>query len=232
MNYSNALRIPMVLLSYYLPKWGVKGRAPEQGSLSSTLAAGTALAPPETITPRYSGPSTVAINFGIDFGTSFTKVCFRDVSTEESSLVTLGTNNGVIPSNVAITGGRLNLQDDTGRASSQLLVPYLKMRLARSPIGQSLPTIDGIDLNDHESTCALASWFLGTVIVRSQQWMFDHERDRLKNKVPIWSANVGVPVEHYDSEALETFRSVLGVAWLWAKHGSMPSMRVPTDLDH
>jgi hypothetical protein len=67
---------------------------------------------------------------------------------------------------------------------------------------------------------------LASVIVRSQEWMTIHERDRLKNRVAVWSANVGVPVEHYDSQVLETFRKVLGVAWLWVKDSQIPGTLV------
>jgi hypothetical protein len=182
-----------------------------------------------SLTTRQPGASTVAINFGIDFGTSFTKVCFRDVSTEESGVVTVGSQpkNGLIPSIVVIgSGGRLGLEHEMGRDQARVVIPYLKMRLAGSPIGHNLPAVDGIDLNNQESTCALASWFLASVIVRSQEWMTIHERDRLKNRVAVWSANVGVPVEHYDSQVLETFRKVLGVAWLWVKDSQIPGTLV------
>src|SRR5262245_42400579 len=150
-----------------------------------------------------SRPASVSINLGIDFGTSFTKICFRDVGTEESRVVAVGGKfrNGLIPSIVAIgNGGRLCLQDEITTHMSYVSVPYLKMRLAGSPIGAKLPSIDGIDLNGEACTRALASWFLATVIVRGQQWMNFYERDRLKNRNVTWSANVGVPVEHFDSD--------------------------------
>src|SRR5690606_17598636 len=49
------------------------------------------------------------------------------------------------------------------------------------------------------------------------------QSDRMKNRDPIWSANVGVPVEHFDSEALQVFEEVLGVAWLWVKDQQIPA---------
>jgi hypothetical protein len=49
-----------------------------------------------------------------------------------------------------------------------------------------------------------------------------HERDRLTNRKVTWSANVGVPIEHFDSDKLKTFETVLGVARLWAKRGEIP----------
>src|SRR5690606_32878345 len=70
---------------------------------------------------------------------------------------------------------------------------------------------------------ALSAWFLASVISRSQDWIRTHQSDRLKNRNPVWSANVGVPVEHYDSDALEIFEEVLGVAWRWIEAPSIPA---------
>jgi hypothetical protein len=164
-----------------------------------------------------SAQRTVAINLGIDFGTSFTKVCFRDVGTEESGVVAVGEHfqQAIVPSVVEIaTTGRLYLGDDANRGNSRISIAYLKMRLAGTPIGDALPVFEGFDLNGSDNIRALAAWFLASVIVRSQEWMALHQSDRLKNRVPVWSANVGVPVEHYDSDALKTFEEVLSVAWI------------------
>lgn len=178
-------------------------------------------------TPPRSAPKArpLAINLGIDFGTSFTKVCFRDLGSEVSGTVAAGKagKEALVPSIVAIgSDGRLFLGDSVSGKQSAVIVPYLKMRLAGGPIGERLPEFEGIDLNKAESVRALAAWFLASVIQRSQQWLAVHEADRLKNRVPVWSANVGVPVEHYDSQALATFEEVLGVAWLWVNGDQVP----------
>lgn len=178
-------------------------------------------------TPPRSAPKArpLPINLGIDFGTSFTKVCFRDLGSEVSGTVAAGNGGkeALVPSIVAIgSDGGLFLGDSVSGKQSAVIVPYLKMRLAGGPIGEHLPEFGGIDLNKAESVRALAAWFLASVIQRSQQWLAVHEADRLKNRVPVWSANVGVPVEHYDSQALATFEEVLGVAWLWVKDDLVP----------
>lgn len=168
----------------------------------------------------------VALNLGIDFGTSFTKVCYRDVGTEESGVAAVGHGfkKALVPSVVAISGtGRLYLADNTRVPKSAVLVPYLKMRLAGAPIGDTLPSVAGFDLNHPECTRALAAWFLASVVARSQEWIALHEADRLTNRKPVWSANVGVPVEHFDSLILKTFKEVLGVAWVWVKDGDLPA---------
>ena len=53
------------------------------------------------------------INLGIDFGTMFTKVCFRDLGMEESQIITFGgnaTDDAMVPSVVRIEAdGKLSL---------------------------------------------------------------------------------------------------------------------------
>jgi hypothetical protein len=170
----------------------------------------------------------VAINFGIDFGTSFTKVCFRDVGTEESGVVAFGAGRSakhLLPTIVAIAdNGALYTGDEAPKASNVSRIPYLKMRLAGGEFGDALPIVGGIDLNNPAAIRALASWFLARVLMRSQDWLAKHEKARLKNRRPVWSANVGVPVEHFDSDSLNVFREVLGVAWIWVKQDRMPTM--------
>lgn len=165
----------------------------------------------------------VAINLGIDFGTSFTKVCYRDVGTEESGVVAVGSADPLVQSDVVISkSGKLYLSDAARSLKAPVRVPYLKMRLAGVPIGDNLPTVLGVDLSRIAATKALASWFLASVITRSQAWMATNQADRLKGRVPVWSANVGVPVEHYDSPLLKVFEEVLGVAWLWVRDDAIP----------
>jgi len=150
-------------------------------------------------------------------------VCYRDVGTEESGVVAAGSAGPLVPSVVAISRtGQLYLGDAAKSLRTPVLVPYLKMRLAGVPIGDSLPAIDGVDLNAPESVKALASWFLASVIARSEEWIAGNQADRLKGRAVVWSANVGVPVEHYDSPALKTFKEVLGVAWTWTQEGIRP----------
>src|SRR5690606_3229132 len=89
----------------------------------------------------------VAINLGIDFGTSFTKVCYRDAGTEESGVVAAGTADALVPSVVVIARtGRLYLEDAARSFKSTVRIPYLKMRLAGVPISDAPPAIGGVDL--------------------------------------------------------------------------------------
>lgn len=190
--------------------------APNGGEVSASSSKGA----------RSKPTREVHINFGIDFGTSFTKVCFRDVGAQETGIVAAGkgSKGALVPSVVLIgEDGQVFMGDDAGRLTSPITVTYLKMRLAGTPIGDILPVCHGLDLNETKCVRALSAWFLASVISRSQDWIRTHQSDRLKNRNPVWSANVGVPVEHYDSDALEIFEEVLGVAWRWIEAPSIPA---------
>jgi hypothetical protein len=182
--------------------------------------------PPAGLPAGKRSAETVAINLGIDFGTSFTKVCFRDVGTEESSIIPFeksALSGALIPTIVAVDGGgRLCLGDRVPSGTPVTKIPYLKMRLAGLPLGDGPRAVDGVDLNSAAAARALSSWFLASVLKRSQEWIGRNERSRLKNRTPVWSANVGVPVEYCDSDAIKIFDEVLGVAWLWLTSGTIP----------
>ncbi len=167
----------------------------------------------------------LAINLGIDFGTSFTKVCFRDVGTEETGVVTFGGRSiagALIPSIVSIDRSGAISVGTSGRGSSGVDVRYLKMRLANLTSHDESHNINGIDLNLDVAARSLSRWYLATVIHRAQDWVLKHEAHRAKGRELQWSANVCVPVEHYDSPAIEVFNRVFAVAWMWAMENAIP----------
>lgn len=179
-------------------------------------------APAEPMPPL--GP--VALNLGIDFGTSFTKVAFRDLGTDHSGIVTFGarsTSGALIPSVVMVgLDGRLLLQHADNRGGAAVSVRYLKMRLADPDLPEPLVVLDGTDLNSDNVIRALSSWYLASVLTGARDWILTHEADRIRGREIQWSANVGVPVEYYDSPAIDTFREVLEVAWFWATEDRIP----------
>jgi hypothetical protein len=179
-------------------------------------------------------PAPLALNLGIDFGTSFTKVAFRDVGREETGIVTFdatSADEAMLTSvvNVSRTGD-LSMGTPVGRDSASIKIRYLKMRLAdvalpehAKTMSDRIPELLDIDFNTKEGICALSSFFLATVIVRAQQWVLQHEAARAKGRTIQWSANIGVPVEYYDSPAISVFREVLAVAWAWAMANEIPA---------
>ena len=181
-------------------------------------------APAASEAPPQKG-SPVVINLGVDFGTRFTKVCFRDVGSEETEVVTFGGDTietVMIPSVVEIgADGKLSLSTNTERdAATQ--VRYLKMRLAGDAISDEPPTWYGEDLRHGNGIEALASWFFAKVILDTKTWIRECRSERLKGRPVQWSANVGVPVEYYDSPMIETFERALFVGWSWAETDTAP----------
>ena len=160
------------------------------------------------------------INLGIDFGTSFTKVCFRDVAEETSGIINFGVgdlDDAMIPSVVGVDNdGNLCLsQHQTNGDNVIAVIPYLKMLLADISLPVSLPEkiFDG---SDHRlKIAALTSWFLYQTMVQSRDWILLHESDRCKGRKINWSANICVPVEICDSPKKDVFQEVADVAWHW-----------------
>lgn len=173
------------------------------------------------------------INLGIDFGTGYTKVCFRDVARDQSEVVTfaeptqagLTLDETIMPTRLAI------LQDGTlltgltvaeWRNDSRPIrknIDYIKMRLAAIDFRKDSKEDDWRlgqipELDDDETVKSLCAYYLSCVIKRSQQWIIQNRPDLFANQTVRWSVKLGVPVEHYDSDALKTFKEVLAIAWL------------------
>jgi hypothetical protein len=182
-----------------------------------------ARAPMESPSKSNEGPP-IGINLGIDFGTSFTKVCFRDTGAESSGIVRFdvkSSKEAIIPSIISV-GQDGSLYMGHRAPSNATSIRYLKMRLAGVPIDTSLEPPSGIDLADDVTCRALSAWFLANILLEAQSYVMHAEEARLRNRRVMWSANVGVPVEHYDSPVLAIFEKVLGIAWSWSAVGALP----------
>ncbi|MGV0023960.1 hypothetical protein [Phormidesmis priestleyi] len=171
----------------------------------------------------------LALNLGIDFGTSFTKVCFRDVVNDRSEIVTftdeithleealLPTKIGILPDGTLITGLTVSewQRDDH---PIETTVEFIKMRLANFDLPQGagswqlkkLPT----GVSDAETVENLCAYYLSRVMIRAQDWIRRNKPDLIINQKIDWSANVGVPVEYCDSPAIVRFKKALSLAWL------------------
>ena len=169
---------------------------------------------------------TVEINLGIDFGTLFSKISYRDVGTEKSSIVSFDAENlneAMIPSAISIKpNGKLQIYNSSGKQSTKV-VDFLKMRLAGAKIGESLSKFKDIEIGKSLTICAVSSWYIASIIERSKKWITETERDLFQNRIPVWSANVGVPVDYWESGKIKRFESVFKVAWTWAEKGVIPS---------
>ena len=90
----------------------------------------------------------LVLNLGIDFGTSFTKVCFRDVARDRSEVVTftdeathleealLPTKIGILPDGTLIAGLTAS-EWQPYENQVQTTVEFIKMRLANFDLPQS-----------------------------------------------------------------------------------------------
>ncbi|MEM6453335.1 MAG: hypothetical protein AAF703_23860 [Cyanobacteria bacterium P01_D01_bin.105] len=172
------------------------------------------------------------INLGIDFGTGFTKVCFRDIGRELSEIVTFAdaeaTQNGLsldqtlIPTKIAI------LQDGTlltgltvaewkeADFSIRKSIDFIKMRLAHLDLpSESAWRLEQTpELEDPTTVENLCAYYLSKVIRRAQEWIQTNRSDLFVNQTAGWSVNIGVPVKYCDSPARERFKRVLSLAWV------------------
>ncbi|MBI2524441.1 MAG: hypothetical protein HYY95_25315 [Candidatus Rokubacteria bacterium] len=135
----------------------------------------------------------------------------------------------------ALLGSHIELRDDLVLAGlseaewrrraplpGSVTLDFVKMRLARLDIpmgtGAWVPAlVDGCD--SPERVEALAAFFLARVIDRSCRWVTAERQDLLKERAPLWSFSIGVPVKYANSLALGRFRRVLGIAATWARRG-------------
>ena len=155
--------------------------------------------------------SPLNVNLGIDFGTSYTKVCYRDVGSDKSGILTF-EGGPYLPSIVLLgENGTLSTPLANNRRSSTE-VAFLKMR-----IGEYTNPQDSMFVQ------ALSSYYLAEII-RGAMDRFRIQESELSDRRQIrWSANIGVPVDHYDSPKLVIFRKVFAIAWMWAVSNGVPT---------
>ena len=185
--------------------------------------------------------SSARVNIGIDFGTSFTKVCYRDLGTSRSGLIDFSNNGAaeitesMIPTKVGLIGDKYLLTgvpEECFRllGKEQKLITQLKMRLATFTGDQNLRefTYGPSWPQYHESVQFLAALFLSNVIRLSKIHLLTAKADEFRNRDIEWSATVGVPVLLFDSPALAVFEDAFETAWLMAEDSNSPSLDLPS----
>ena len=185
-------------------------------------------------------PVPLVLNLGIDFGTSFTKVCFRDVSTDRSEIITftddvthleealLPTKIGVL-SDGTLIAGLTAAEWKPYENQVQTTVEFIKMRLANCDLpqgaeGWQLKKIPG--LSEDETIENLCAYYLSRVMTRAKAWIRQNKPELIINQKIEWSANVGVPVEYCDSPAIKRFETVLSLAWLLSNEPQTEQMTI------
>ena len=182
----------------------------------------------------------LVLNLGIDFGTSFTKVCFRDVARDRSEIVTftdevthleealLPTKIGILPDGTLIAGLTAS-EWKPYENQVQTTVEFIKMRLANFDLPQSaeswqLKKLPG--LRDAETIENLCAYYLNRVMTRAKDWIRHNKPELIINQKIDWAANVGVPVEYCDSPAKNRFEKVLSLAWLLSNEPQTEQMTI------
>lgn len=217
------------------PSYNVKTDVPKE----ATLAPEFQWQPPQLPSTENF---TLEINLGIDFGTGFTKVCFRDLASDRSEIVTFSDpdegelKQALLPTKVAILEdgtlltGLTAVEWVSNPQPVQKMLEFIKMRLAHLDLPEDpnwrleqIPELD--DPNTVEHVCA---YYLSHVIIRSQHWIQHHRSDLFVHQIPRWSFNIGVPVQYYEPPTLDRFRRVLSLAWLMA---NTPSAQAPLTLN-
>ncbi|HRX82144.1 MAG TPA: hypothetical protein P5307_23920, partial [Pirellulaceae bacterium] len=175
---------------------------------------------------RSSSLTPIEINLGIDFGTSYTKVCFRDTGAEHSGVVRFPKNSSnlaIISSSVWVSrDGQLLMDYDRTETDDCIEIKYLKMRLAGDHIESDEPLIEATVRYSDEGIRALCAWHIARIISDARNYVRKTEAARLMKRRQVWSANVGVPVAYCDSPVINDFRKVIGVAWNWATTNKTP----------
>jgi len=166
------------------------------------------------------------IDLGIDFGTRYTKVCFRDSDNNRTRIVTFdqgmaNLGQALVPSQLALLEGGAILTGLTAQEweNSQWPVTktleFIKMRLAALDVPQDettwLPAVK--ELDGTETIENLSAYFLSRLIARSRNWIQTTYPDLFKERSVAWVLKVGAPVEYWRGPAIDRFEYVLKLAW-------------------
>ncbi|MBD1871881.1 hypothetical protein H6F75_00150 [Nodosilinea sp. FACHB-131] len=166
------------------------------------------------------------IDLGIDFGTRYTKVCFRNSDSNQTSIVTF--DNGSVNLEQALVSSQIAILDRgeilTGLTSNEweasqwpitTTIGFIKMRLAYLDLPQDNPhwppSVDALDSS--ETIENLSAYFLGRLIARSRNWIQTTQPDLFKKRKVGWVLKVGAPVEYWHGPAIDRFERVLKLAW-------------------
>lgn len=146
------------------------------------------------------------IHLGFDYGTVWTKVAYRVLNQEYSGDVPFykGSTN-YIRSRVYVDNneGTLHSEDFTGYSDNKICawwtpVDYLKIRIYKK------------DENSFEFKAA--SFFLSRII-RSTREIIQKELLNDKKASIEWSASLGIPTEHKNSQKEKIYTKLLNTAW-------------------
>lgn len=146
---------------------------------------------------------------GVDFGTSFTKVVWRDWGADDRyGVVPLGSSDYFRASEVwRDASDQLHLEAPSAQARTER---WLKMRLAE-------PEGDPASLED---LVAMSVFFVGRAIRDAKAAVSAEFRGR---EIQWAGGALGCPAAYHDDDRLPLFQRVADAAWAWAADADAPS---------
>ena len=221
---------------------GIQQRYQAENAISLTVVPKDDVVKTPIVTPPEKSVDLgiLSLNLGIDFGTSFTKVCFRDVSTDRSEIVTFTDEvthleEALLPTKIGflsdgtLMAGLTAAEWKPYENQVQTTVEFIKMRLANCDLPQGAESwqLKKIpELSEDETIENLCAYYLSCVMTRAKNWIRQNKPELIINQKIEWSANVGVPVEYCDSPAIKRFQKVLSLAWLLSNEPQTEQMTI------
>ena len=176
-------------------------------------------------TTRPAAVTRLSVNIGIDFGTTYTKVCYRNLGLEKSEVIAFrkpmqdDVSPAMIPSEILIgINGEIiaGVPRDPEQGPEYTKVDAIKIRLANLDPEVGLESFQFAPLKhygDAKGIEVLAAIFLANVLISSRNWLRKNRSEMFVGRDVKWSASVGVPVRVFDSPAIKRFNKVLENAW-------------------
>ncbi len=171
------------------------------------------------VNSRPAAPRMPAVEavLGIDFGTRFTKVALSLPHIGRRVLLAVQGNEKVVPSRLVL-GDDDRLYSITCGSQTKPRVPleYLKNRLADPQAGAFGGYVAVGKFQLSEIIKPACAFYLADILRKAEaaaRAVFPTELS--SNRQVNWSANVGVPTKHFDSDMVGIFREVAAVAWMW-----------------
>lgn len=166
-------------------------------------------------------PGSVDVILGVDFGTRFSKICYRILDGSRPALVSTESHVGaatIMDSVLWVDPAKHFITSLPGVRPERLLpLFFLKMLLMESKEAADQPVLKlGFMQPLRRTVPALSAFLLSRLIRRSILAILQKERKKLDSKEVRWSLNLSIPAQHADDGLRPIFREVGSVALKWA----------------
>lgn len=164
--------------------------------------------------PTNPAPKPLYVSLGIDFGTTYTKVAWKDIATDAAGFIDFPSKDEMGPffnSEVRMDdSGRCYTRLDKGFGKARRAERFLKMRIA----GSDIHVGDASRAEDTQvSVDALSAFYLSRVIRYSCDYFRNSQAERVAGRSVNWLPSLGIPTRDYDSPLRERFERILAAAW-------------------